>query len=155
MSPRPSIEKCPLLCMLGNTSFPGKFNFGGSFTMPKFSLRATIPTGFSAGRVATFTITFVLNMYDEKNTQNTSYNKSPVSNRVETFKLGNRTKAMNATHSPIPIAKRMNKKSFNFELNIYDVFMLKVCVYVNSIKIELKTYHPSVANDRLVPKRRQ
>lgn len=29
---------------------------------------------------------------------------NPVSSRVDTFRLGNRTNAMNATHSPIPIA---------------------------------------------------
>lgn len=32
ISPKPSIEKCPLLCMLGNTNLPGKFNFGVSLT---------------------------------------------------------------------------------------------------------------------------
>lgn len=73
MSPSPSIEKWPELCMLGNTNFPGKLSFGGSRTIPlRLSFRATIPTGFSAGRVATLTITFVLKMYDEKKTQKTS-----------------------------------------------------------------------------------
>lgn len=63
ISPRPSIEKWPLFWILGKTNFPGKFNFGGSLTIPpKFNFLATIPTGFSAGLVATFTITFVLKM---------------------------------------------------------------------------------------------
>lgn len=43
-------------------------------------------------------------MYDEKKTQKTSYKRSPVSSKVETFRLGRRTNAMNATHNPIPIA---------------------------------------------------
>lgn len=53
----------------------------------------------------TLTITLVLNMYDEKNTQNTSYIKRPVNKRVDTFRLGSLIKAINATQSPIPIAK--------------------------------------------------
>jgi len=50
----------------------------------------------------------VLKIYDEKNTQKTSYIKRPVSKRVDTFKLGSRTNAINATQSPIPIAKKIN-----------------------------------------------
>ena len=59
-------------------------------------------------------------MYEEKKTQNTSYISNPVSSKVETFKLGSRTNAINATHNPIPIAenkvniinnKNLSKKS--------------------------------------------
>lgn len=52
-------------------------------------------------------------MYDEKNTQNTSYSSSPVSSNVDTFRLGKRTKAMNATHNPIPMAVKMATQKFN------------------------------------------
>lgn len=123
MSPNPSIEKCPLL-FDGKTNFPGRWSFGGSFiTPPRFNFLATIDTGFSADLVATLTITFVLlgriynyenvilrlvvthlKIYDEKNTQKTSYMRRPMSKSVDTFKLGKRTNAMNATHSAIPIA---------------------------------------------------
>lgn len=51
----------------------------------------------------------MLKIYDEKNTQNTSYIRSPVSNNVETLRLGSLTKAMNATQRPIPIA--VNKEN--------------------------------------------
>jgi hypothetical protein len=76
-----------------------------TLTIPlRFSFRATMPTGFSAGRVATLTITFVEKIYDEKKTQNTSYTSNPMSKSVDTFKLGSLTNAMNATQSAIPIA---------------------------------------------------
>ena len=39
-------------------------------------------------------------------TQKTSYIKRPVSRRVETLRLGSRTKAINATQRPMPIAER-------------------------------------------------
>lgn len=65
---------------------------------------ATTPTGFSAGLVATLTITLVLNMYDEKNTQKTSYINKPESRSVDTLRLGTRIKAMNATQRAIAIA---------------------------------------------------
>lgn len=43
--------------MLGNTSFPGKLNFGTSLAaFPKCSFLATKPTGLSAGLVATYRI---------------------------------------------------------------------------------------------------
>lgn len=95
---------------------------------PKWKRRATTLTGLSAGRVATRTITFDENMYDEKNTQNTSYisrpklvklnfikssalesenkwwNEIPVKRSVDTLSDGRRTNAMNATHRAMPIA---------------------------------------------------
>lgn len=43
-------------------------------------------------------------------TQKTSYTSSPTSSRVETFRLGSRTRAINATHSPIPRAKEQKFK---------------------------------------------
>ena len=58
MSPSPNIEKWPEFCILGNISFPGSDNFGGSFTPFKWSRLATIPTGLSAVLVATRTLTF-------------------------------------------------------------------------------------------------
>lgn len=91
--------------MLGKTSLPGNDSLGASLIKPdKWSFLANKPTGFSAGLVATFTITFALKMYEEKNTQNTSYTSSPTNSRVETFRLGSRTRAINATHNPIPRA---------------------------------------------------
>ena len=39
-----------------------------------------------------------------KLTQNTSYTSNPTSRSVDTFRLGRRTKAMKATHRPIPRA---------------------------------------------------
>lgn len=105
MSPRPNIEKWLEFWMLGNTSLPGNDSLGASLIKPdKWSFLANKPTGFSAGLVATFTITFALKMYEEKNTQKTSYTSSPTSSRVETLRLGSRTRAINATHSPIPRA---------------------------------------------------
>lgn len=41
-------------------------------------------------------------------TQKTSYTSSPTSSRVETFRLGSRTRAINATHRPIPRATSRN-----------------------------------------------
>lgn len=92
--------------MLGKTSLPGNDNLGGSrlTILLRCSFLATIPTGLSAGLVATRTITFELKIYDEKNTQKTSYINKPVSRRVETLRLGKRTRAMKATQRPIPIA---------------------------------------------------
>lgn len=47
--------KCPVLCILGNTNFPGKLNFGASLaTPPRCNFLATKPTGLSAGLVATY-----------------------------------------------------------------------------------------------------
>lgn len=65
ISPSPSMEKCPTFCVEGNTSFPGRERRGAcrAIPPPSDSLRATMPMGFSAGRVATFTITFALNTY--------------------------------------------------------------------------------------------
>jgi len=45
-------------------------------------------------------------VFDEILTQNTSYINSPTRSRVDTFKLGNRTRAMNATQRPIPRAEK-------------------------------------------------
>lgn len=42
-------------------------------------------------------------------TQNTSYTSSPTNSRVETFRLGSRTRAINATHNPIPRAEKQKK----------------------------------------------
>ena len=57
------MEKWPVLCILGKTNFPGSDNLGASLTSPvMWNFLANTPTGFSAGRVATFTITFVLNI---------------------------------------------------------------------------------------------
>lgn len=54
MSPSPNIEKWPVWYRLGNTNFPGSESLGASLTTPPiWSLRATMLTGFSAGRVAT------------------------------------------------------------------------------------------------------
>ena len=68
------MEKCPALCIEGKTSLPGSDNLGASRAIPdaKWNFFAMTPTGLSAGRVATFTITLALKMYDEKKTQNTS-----------------------------------------------------------------------------------
>lgn len=51
-------------------------------------------------------MTLALNIYEEKKTQNTSYIRRPVKRSVDTFKLGNLTNAMNATHKPMPIAAK-------------------------------------------------
>lgn len=65
----------------------------------------------------TFTITFVLNIYEEKNTQKTSYISNPVSNNVDTFRLGKRTNAIKATHKPIPIASINNQWPVNTHMH--------------------------------------
>lgn len=54
-------------------------------------------------------MTLALKRYDEKKTQNTSYRSRPVSSSVDTFKLGRRTNAINATQSPIPMANNKEK----------------------------------------------
>ena len=43
-------------------------------------------------------------------TQKTSYTRSPTSNNVDTLRLGRRTRAMNATHSPMPKAAMGSNK---------------------------------------------
>ncbi len=44
-------------------------------------------------------------------TQKTSYTRRPTNNKVDTFRLGSRTRAMNATHKPIPSAGNMEIKN--------------------------------------------
>ena len=68
MSPSPSIEKWPALWVEGKTSLPGRERRGAFLTipLPRESFRAIRPIGFSAGRVATRTITLALNTYYNK-----------------------------------------------------------------------------------------
>ena len=48
------MEKCPVVRMLGNTSFPGRESLGASRIMLfRCSFLAMMPTGLSADRVAT------------------------------------------------------------------------------------------------------
>lgn len=77
MSPRPNIEKWLEFWMLGNTSLPGNDSLGASLIKPdKWSFLANKPTGFSAGLVATFTITFALNVWGEKYPENIIHQQS-------------------------------------------------------------------------------
>ncbi len=120
MSPKPSIEKCPVLWVEGKTSFPGRDNLGAFLAMwpPKWSLRAMAPTGLSAGRVATLTMTLALKTYCEKKTQKTSYKSNPDSRRVDTLRLGRRTNAMKATQRPMPIASINSQWPKKYRLNV-------------------------------------
>jgi hypothetical protein len=65
MSPRPSMEKWPMFWWEGKTSLPGNERRGAwrAIPFPMESFRATTLIGFSAGRVATRTITLALNTY--------------------------------------------------------------------------------------------
>jgi hypothetical protein len=65
MSPRPSMEKCPMFWWEGKTSLPGRERRGAlrAIPLPMDNLRAITLIGFSAGRVATRTITLALNTY--------------------------------------------------------------------------------------------
>ena len=72
ISPRPSMEKWPVEREEGKTSLPGRESRGAlraivPLTPPTPSFLATIPTGLSADRVATRTITLALNTYCKTN----------------------------------------------------------------------------------------
>lgn len=83
-------------------------------------------------------------MYDEKNTQKTSYMSNPVSNKVDTFRLGKRTNAMKATHRPIPIASMSNQCPVNTQ--IHTILTLNENES-NSAPVNL----PQTPNDILLP----
>ena len=106
MSPKPSMEKCPIFWFEGNTNFPGNDSLGGWCIC---SLLAMALIGLFADLVATLTITLALKTYLEKKTQKTSYNKSPDNSKVDTLRLGNLTKAMKATQRPIPMTSMRNQ----------------------------------------------
>lgn len=55
ISPRPSMEKWPVFCKLGNINLPGNESLGTSLPPFKCKRFVTIPTGLSAVFVATRT----------------------------------------------------------------------------------------------------
>lgn len=64
-------------------------------------------------------------------TQNTSYTSSPTNSRVETFRLGSRTRAINATHNPIPRAEKQTKTKTHNNLH----FSYHITFTINPTKI--------------------
>lgn len=78
-------------------------------------------------------------MYDEKKTQKTSYMRSPIRRSVETFRLGSRTNAINATHKAIPIKSMSTQLPVNTQMHTTVIDNVKL----NSSAVVNRPQNPS------------